>query len=305
MNVLNDSQIKCVLMAAQYLNFTRAAEVIFMTQPVLSRQIAAFEKEVGITIFRRYKKTIQLTPAGAVLVSGLRETTASLTKIVEQAKCIQNGSAGHLIIGIPHGQTLGKIYSHILQNFEEKLAKVRIDFHLYNMHDLHTALENGEIDIALTIRWEVENCAAISSRFVEYTPHYLVIQANHPRYKEPNLSLQKLGNETFWLLSSSESRVLAEVTRQLNQSLGGKLKLRELSNTGAQNLWMESGIGVAVLNEKHMLCQFADMRKIPAPEVAPVPDVVAWRTENSNPVIPMFLAELKNVQEDLGLPTEG
>ena len=67
---MNFSQIKCFLAAAECLSFTRAADRLYLSQPVLSRQIASMEDELGIELFIREKKSIRLTPAGEVLAEG-------------------------------------------------------------------------------------------------------------------------------------------------------------------------------------------------------------------------------------------
>ena len=66
---MNFSQIKCFLAAADCLSFTKAAERLYLSQPVLSRQIASMEDELGIELFIREKKSIRLTPAGEVMAT--------------------------------------------------------------------------------------------------------------------------------------------------------------------------------------------------------------------------------------------
>ena len=70
---MNFSQIKCFLAAADCLSFTKAAERLYLSQPVLSRQIASMEDELGIELFIREKKSIRLTPAGEVMAEGLAQ----------------------------------------------------------------------------------------------------------------------------------------------------------------------------------------------------------------------------------------
>ena len=57
-------QLKYFLVTAETLHFSRAAEVLYMSQPALSKQIAELEKELGVTLFVRDKRGVQITPAG-------------------------------------------------------------------------------------------------------------------------------------------------------------------------------------------------------------------------------------------------
>ena len=61
---INSSQIQCFLATARTKNFTRAAQELYISQPVLSRKIASMEEELGVTLFDRSGKVVQLTAAG-------------------------------------------------------------------------------------------------------------------------------------------------------------------------------------------------------------------------------------------------
>ena len=97
---MNFSQIKCFLAASECLNFTKAAERLYLSQPVLSRQIAAMEDELGIELFIREKKTVRLTAAGEVMAEGLRKLAGDYSDLVEKASALHKGFAGTLNIGI-------------------------------------------------------------------------------------------------------------------------------------------------------------------------------------------------------------
>ena len=60
-------QLTYFLAAAHTQNFRKAAELCLVTQPALSRQIAALEKELGTTLFKRVQQRVEITPAGLVL----------------------------------------------------------------------------------------------------------------------------------------------------------------------------------------------------------------------------------------------
>ena len=63
-------QLECFMILAQRLNFTQAAEELFMAQPALSRLISALEQELDIQLFYRNSRSVTLTPAGTAFYSG-------------------------------------------------------------------------------------------------------------------------------------------------------------------------------------------------------------------------------------------
>lgn len=80
---MNTKQMDCALELARTLNFNRAAENLFMSQPSLSYQIKALEEEVGFRIFDRSGHGTALTPAGAQFVTSLESIRADLRRAVE------------------------------------------------------------------------------------------------------------------------------------------------------------------------------------------------------------------------------
>src|SRR5215217_9222265 len=71
-------QLKSFLAVAENLSFTRAAESLFLTQSAVSHQIADLERSLGVELFIRHGRTIELTAAGRVLVERARRIFAEL-----------------------------------------------------------------------------------------------------------------------------------------------------------------------------------------------------------------------------------
>lgn len=83
---MNTVQMEYFIKAAQLLNFTEAAEQLYVTQPSLSRQIIAIENELNMQLFIRKNNTVQLTQAGNVLYQGLKKVHKSYMDTVSAAK---------------------------------------------------------------------------------------------------------------------------------------------------------------------------------------------------------------------------
>ena len=150
---MNFSQIRCFLAAAEYLSFTRAADSLYLSQPVLSRQIAAMEEELGIELFVREKKSVRLTQAGQIMEEGLRRLSLEYESILEKAMAAHLGFAGNLNIGIVEGQNIRPPLSDALRTFHEKYPDIRINPSRHTMRNLRSALINGQIDAGYTAKF--------------------------------------------------------------------------------------------------------------------------------------------------------
>ena len=82
--LMNTVQLECFLAVAEYLNFSRAAEFLKITQPAVSHQITSLEDELGIRLFVRTSKNVNLTEAGLMFM----EDASSILKIASGAKVI-------------------------------------------------------------------------------------------------------------------------------------------------------------------------------------------------------------------------
>ncbi len=91
--------IRYALAVAETLHFGRASEQSLVSQPALSRQVKALEHEIGITLFDRTSRRVQLTAAGAQFVPLARQALQMLDIAVEQARESARGHVGQLRLG--------------------------------------------------------------------------------------------------------------------------------------------------------------------------------------------------------------
>lgn len=100
---MTTKQIEYILELAQTLNFNRAAENLYISQPTMTYQIKAAEEEIGFAIFERTGKGASLTPAGAQFVGSLRSIHQALKDAIEQCQIQRRHShrpavpLGHLL----------------------------------------------------------------------------------------------------------------------------------------------------------------------------------------------------------------
>ena len=93
-------QLEYVLAVAKYQNFTRASEVLKTSQSSLSQQIIKLENELGISLFVRTTRSVQLSPAGEEFVKHARRI---MSEVIEARRCIHEYTSfekGNLTVGI-------------------------------------------------------------------------------------------------------------------------------------------------------------------------------------------------------------
>ena len=98
-------QLQYFLAVAEELNFSRAAARLQIAQPPLSRQIRQLEQELGVELFRRTKRRVELTEVGRVFLEEARQILSQVEEGVRVAQRASRGEIGRLVVGIEGSST--------------------------------------------------------------------------------------------------------------------------------------------------------------------------------------------------------
>jgi DNA-binding transcriptional LysR family regulator len=286
---VNTSQIKCFLAAAECLNFTKAAERLFLSQSGLSRQIASIEHEFGITLFERGRNSVYLTQAGSIFAAYLKKMEYDYHRMLDEALAAQRSQYDTLIIGGLEGQLVGACYEKALAFFWGNHPNIKIKMCYYNVSELCKALVEGDIDIGIMPEAEAERLPGILYKRSHMESCCLVIPRNHPMANKKNPTLQDFKDETFLVLAESDSDVIAGQHRRVCQEAGFTPKQRIVPTYGTLVMLLEMGVGISVLNVWHSLRNVPNLKFLKMTDVGNQIEAVAWHKDNKNPNIRIFL----------------
>ena len=283
---------------AQYLNFTRAAEALFITQPTLSRQIANLEDELTTKLFDRTRSKMALTPAGELLLSEAQQLLEHTDGLVMRLRRIGDNVKATIRIG----------YSGILEisfmvDMLRQLAKEypEVDFSLrrHNLGKLTKKLNDSALDVIFSLESGLDQMPNI-----EFIPLFenhlkLVVSDQHPLASRQSIRLEELKNEHFLTLSRNESFLTQDFINLLckeNEFVPHIIQYAE--NPQTLLLLVGAGKGVALLatctpdkDDYHVKYINLDI-----PGTSSMMNfVVAWNKNNNNAYIPHFVRIAKEV----------
>ena len=142
------TQLHYVLAVAEFRNFTKAAEKVFVTQPTLSMQVQKFEEELGVQVFDRTKKPILLTEVGQKIVTQAKNIvneSIRINDIIDQQKGFIGGEFKLGIIPT----VMPTLLPMFLNNFINKYPKVKLRIEEYHTQEIIDHLRNGTLDAAI------------------------------------------------------------------------------------------------------------------------------------------------------------
>ena len=142
--------LRYFLMTAREENITRAAQLLHITQPTLSRQLMQLEEELGVKLFHRGKYNVSLTEEGMLLKRRAQELVSLSDKTVSEFSRKDEILSGEISIGCGEARSMSFLSDCII-SFRKKHSLVQFDIYSAIADDIKERIEKGIIDIGLLV----------------------------------------------------------------------------------------------------------------------------------------------------------
>ncbi|MBP2656361.1 MAG: transcriptional regulator AlsR family [Firmicutes bacterium] len=291
-------QLRYFLTVAKYMNFSKAAAELFITQPTISQQIVELEKEVGVKLFTRTTRKIKLTPAGLALQKEAKLIIAQIETAIAATRQADTTIAGRLSIGIL-GPSERRFSPKFLASFQKKYPQIELVLKQFHLGTLDIAFKNSEIDLGFTLRTPSFNDSAFYSSFFFkkiYTDRLCLITPYSSN--EPGIKLQDYANlnngALVFMHRNIGGRGLDDALRILADH-GVKPSVSPTQNLATTLLSVESGMGVSLLPRHVPEAYSSPNLSFIDIEDTYIDICVAWKQLADNPLIRVFIAELEPI----------
>lgn len=273
---------------AEELNYRKAAERLFISQPGLSRQIKQLEELLGVQLFERDKKHVDLTIAGAFLKDEVDFLINHLESIRSQLKLIESGKVGELRIGFL-GSASNRILLELLNriNAEQPLITTSLE-ELSNSVQVEM-IQKDKLDLGFVRLASVPEDLEMKSVFRD--TFSLVVPKNHPIEQLNFQSVSQFKDESFILFSSDYSNYYYEQIMSICRDSGFSPKIRHKS-VHALTIFrlVENGLGVAIVPTSLKEGYNLKVRFMEIPGIPQFTELsVIWKPINRNPALKNLL----------------
>ncbi len=184
------SALQAFLAVAESGSFSRAAERIYLTQPAISKRIAALEKEIGARLFDRIGRGIHLTPAGEALLSRARNVLKELEDVKRGITNLSGSISGELLLATSHHIGLHRLPG-LLKRFHETYTQVRLNLQFMDSEKACQAVARGELELAV-VTLPPETAAPLKTEKIWDDPLDIVVSPGHPLARELPVTLSRL-----------------------------------------------------------------------------------------------------------------
>jgi len=195
-------QLKYFVAVAEELNFGRAAGRVYLSQPALSQQIRKLEEDLGVTLFYRTRRQVELTDAGQALLEGARQALVQIEQTVRTVREVGGAGSSRVRVGFPEYANHTPV-AGILQTFQRRYPHVELEQHewflLQHTLQLVSRLRNGALDVGFLLLPVDDD--ALAHEHVLSIEIVAAIPEDHPLAAEREVPMQALAGERLILFS--------------------------------------------------------------------------------------------------------
>ncbi|WP_225731519.1 MULTISPECIES: LysR family transcriptional regulator [unclassified Nocardia] len=291
-SLISLEHIRGFVTVAEEGSFRRAAERLRMTQPPLSRQIQKLERDIGVELFDRTQRQVQLTPAGEVFLIEARRLLALAEAAPGAARLIAAGGAGTVRVGFTAASGFGFL-GRFLNHIEQGLPGVEVVLREMVSAEQFANLRSGRLDLALARPPFDQNefdCRAVhSERLV------LAVPAAHRLAGLEPLPIEQLGGESLLVYAPGPARYFADLVAGILAAVP-YTATHELTQVHTMLALVAAGRGLALVPDSATHLHPDGVRFRPLAGVDdPVVLHAVWRRDCANPALHRVVALLDSL----------
>ncbi|MEP0915148.1 LysR substrate-binding domain-containing protein [Leptolyngbya sp. GB1-A1] len=285
--------LRYFVMVAEELNFSRAAERLHMAQPPLSQQIRALEIELGVQLFERDKRPLQLTHAGQAFLKQVQLVLTQVEQATQIAQQANRGETGHLAIGV-NSTVTQSVLPNILNIFQTRFPQVELILCELDSQAQIQQLKDCTIDCGF-LNSPIQNNPDLNSLSILKEPLIVAIHQEHPLLSHQRIPLKALSQEPFILPPSYIGQGLYHQVLNLCQENGFMPTVVQQARWLQTVLSLVAGrIGVALVPASMQNLQRAGVIYKDIQPTFEIETVAVWRPRNPSPVLHKFIEAIRN-----------
>jgi len=292
---LNLRQLRYFVVLAEELSFTRAADRLHISQPPLSQQIALLEDELGVKLFVRSSRRVELTEPGRVFLNDIRATLDRIKSATVRVRAIEQGLAGRIELGLSSSHFLGPL-PRLIFRYSRTHPKVTVTLNEMRPIDQLDALLERRIDVSIS-RAPVDD-RVLCSLPLWKDPAVVALPLGHRLAEREELRIADLKKERFVLLRREGSPFARNIYQCCAEAGFMPHIAQTVEEIPAQLYLVAAGLGVAIVPQSAS-ARLNDIASRKLADTIMNSDVYAvMRRDNQKKALDAFLEEARQLTGD-------
>ena len=288
---MDTEQIRDFLTVARYKNFSKAAESLYIGQPALSRRISALERQLGVQLFLRSNKAVELTKAGEILREEAQHIIEQLEQLEEKMQAAEQGVTGSIRV-----TTMGHLSDRVLQVIKRTIAALpdcEVELDVLIPNEQGDGMQPSDADVSFRLGMYSED-KTIQNHVIplEDAPFSYLRPVDHPPARLTEIRPEDLKQEKLLLLKVPRVPVqIQSLLQAIPRENGCQAFFKRNLASIALDAEMGNGVGFLPAIEAQGRCQLSD-RLTSRPAVGlPVEMGVflSWEEKKKTPATERFI----------------
>ena len=286
---MNIDNLKCFILVAENLSFARAAEALYISQPAVTKQINTLENELGVTLFIRSTRHVELTPIGMSFYKDAKDIVMKSQMAVSRIRQ-QNKNTDFIRIGLSNPVALFNLTPY-LTKFHINYPDIRPDIQIPGYKSaLNLFLEN-KLDILFYFKENMPQKKGIS--FIELEQDHLacLVPASHPFATKESISLDDLSDEAIIACNPLNAPLSTAAFQQKLLERRSAQDILYCDSIEVAHCMVASGIGLTILPGILSL-KSPNFATVPLTEKIPLSFGAFYYKKNTNTALKKFIKSL-------------
>lgn len=287
---MNQHQLHCFITVADTLNFAKAAQLLNVSQPAVSRQIVMLEKELDTTLFTRTTRNVALTDSGKVFLIEAKDIYNRMNTARIRVQKSEYATFPILSIACSNDADLD-FFTVVLKRCRKYFPELRPYIRVIPQKQILKLFRENELDLILSYRQDI-----FASKELQYLPLFLndvccVVEEGHPFTEKKTLCKADLFQDNLIICNSSaQPPAIRELQKELEYHHAVET-LYFCDDIPVAVSLARAGYGFAVLPDVQQVTS-VDIRCIPIKDIKPISYGVYYKKDNP---------QIQNVQKFLSV----
>lgn len=287
--------LRYFIAVAEEQNIGRAAARLHISQPPLTRQIQQLEEELGVMLFTRTPRGMELTPAGELLLEEARNIRALVEQATERTQRAGQGKLGRLDIGI-FGSAILDIIPKLLETFRSAYPEVKVVLHSMNKNEQIEALRQRRIDAGFNRM--LAPLPDLAAELVTVEPLLLAVSEDHPLAREAVVPFHALAEHPLILFPTGSRPSFIDKVLGFCQQAGFEPQIaQEVGDTVTAVALVARGFGACLVSQSTAVLALPGVVYRPLsglPDNARIDLSCIYRAEDRSPLLGAFLDVIRD-----------
>lgn len=294
----NFNQLRSFVTVAEAGSISRAAERLYVAQPALSLQLKRLESDLGVQLFTRLPRGVELTSEGEQLLGIAESALRSLEQLEDTAAHLRNQDVTEIVVGfMAHGA--GDLTPGILRRMRESHPSINFRFRQFDFEDPSVGLSRGLVDVGF-LSGPCDAVDSIESVVLREEPIVAAVSTEHPLASRRSIGIEEL-------------LAFPVITDGLTEGAWHDFWIAtryHKPNQGVETVSFSShdeSLDAVALSLGVSICPESTQRFYPRPGVAfiPMADMdqaplnLLWRTDRETPLVRAFIASAEAAAHEL------